>query len=107
MIDWLLPLPRATWRQRFWALLLLLPVWFNLANEWSNLRAGLAVARWIAWCTVAAAIFITPLCLLVLLGNRAPRWFRIRSGSLTKTLPQVHEEIRREHEERERNSRRF
>ncbi|HVU83059.1 MAG TPA: hypothetical protein VHD89_13745 [Rhodanobacteraceae bacterium] len=107
MIDWLLSLPRATWRQRFWALLLLLLVWFNAASEWSNLHAGLAVAHWIAWFTVAAAIFATPLCLLVLPGNRAPCWFGIRSGSLTKTLPQIHEEIRFEHEERERNSRRF
>lgn len=107
MIDWLLLLPRATWRQRFWALLLLLVFWLNVANEWTNLHAGLAFARWIAWFTVAAVIFVTPLCLLVLLGNRAPRWFGIRPGSLTKTLPQIHEEIRFEHEERERNSRRF
>ena len=107
MIDWLLSLPRATWQQRLWALLLSVLAWANLANEWKNLHAGLAVAHWIAWFTVAAAIFVTPMGLLVLLANRSPRWFMGRPGSLTKTLPQIHEEIRREHDERERNSRRF
>ncbi|MGH8183315.1 MAG: hypothetical protein ACREPH_06630 [Rhodanobacteraceae bacterium] len=107
MVDWILLLPRATWRQRFWALLLLFVTWLNVANEWKNLHAGLAVAYWIAVFTVAAAVFVTPMCLLVLVTNRAPRWFGGRPGSLSKTLPQIHEEINREHEERERDSRRF
>lgn len=107
MVGWLLSLPRATWRQRFCALLLLFLGWLNVANTWNDLHAGLVVARWIAWFTVAAAAFVTPICLLVLLSNRAPRWFGIRPGSLTKTLPQIHAGIRLEHEERERNSRRF
>jgi hypothetical protein len=107
MIDWLLSLPSASWRQRFWALLLLIVAWSNFVHELGNLRADLAVARWIAWFMVATAILVTPICLLVLLGNRAPRWFMGRPGSLTKALPQIHAEIKREHEERERNSRLF
>lgn len=107
MIDWLLSLPSASWKQRLWALLLLLLVWLNVANEWSGLHADVAIAHWIAWLTMAAAILLTPICLLVLLGNRAPRWFVGRPGSLGKTLPQIHGEIKREHEARERNSRPF
>lgn len=105
MTDWLLSLPRATRRQRFMALLLLIVYWFNCANAWGNLHADLAIVRWFAWVVVAAAIFATPICLLVILGNRTPRWFL--SGSLERTLPQIHAEIQHEHEERERNSRRF
>ncbi|TAN04832.1 MAG: hypothetical protein EPN36_07260 [Rhodanobacteraceae bacterium] len=107
MIDWVLTLPRATWRQRLWALLWLVLVCFNFAQEWNNLHADLAIARWVAWAMVVGTIFFTPVSLLVLVSNRAPRWFGFRSGSLTKTLPQIHAEIRHEHAERERNSRRF
>lgn len=105
MIDRLLSLPRATRRQRFMALLLLIVYWFNCANAWGNLDADLAIVRWIAWIAVTGAIFVTPICLLVLLGNRAPHWFL--SGSLGRTLPQIYAEIQHEHDERERNSRWF
>lgn len=107
MIDWLLSLPSASWRQRFLALVLLILTWSNFVHESGNLSADLTITRWIAWFTMAAAIFVTPICLLILLSNRAPRWFGGRPGPLSKTLPQINEEFKREREERERNSRPF
>jgi hypothetical protein len=81
--------------------------WFNVANQWDNLRAGLAISASIARFTMVAAILVVPICLLVLLADRAPRWFAGRSGWLTKTLPQIHGEIKNEHRGREQSSRRF
>jgi hypothetical protein len=107
MIAWLLSLPRATWRQRVWALMLLGLAWFNVANQWDNLRAGLAISALIAWFTMLAAVLVVPICLLVLVANRAPRWFAGWSGWLTKTIPQIHDEIKNEHRGREQGARRF
>jgi len=107
MLDWYLSLQRATWKHRLWALLFLAVILSNLGNEWANLNDGLAVARWIAWSMVVAAILLAPACLLVLLAGRVPRSFARFPASLKKTLPEINAEIRLEHEERERNSRRF
>jgi hypothetical protein len=107
MIDWYLSLPGATWRQRLWALLLLVVCWFNVAQEWADLHDDLAIARWIAWVMIAGAVLLIPMCLFVLLCGRAARSFGFRPGSVTQTLPQIHDEIKQEHSERERNSRRF
>jgi ABC-type spermidine/putrescine transport system permease subunit II len=90
-----------------WALTLLGLAWFNVANQWYDLRAGLTISGLIAWFTMVAAVLVAPVCLLVLRGNRAPRSFAGRSGWLTKTLPQIHDEIKREHRGREQISRRF
>ncbi len=107
MADWYLNLPRASRKQRLWALLLLVVCWFDFAREWNDLHNDLAIARWIAWMMIAGAVLLTPTCLLVFVCGRAPRWFGFRPGSLTKTIPQIHEEIKCEHAARERNSRRF
>ena len=108
MIDWYLNLPRASWKQRLCALLLLVLCWFDFAREWNDLHNDLAIARWIAWTMIAGAVLLTPTCLLVLVCGRAPRWFAFaRPGRLTKTLPQIHGEIKQEHAERERAARRF
>ncbi|HEY3519626.1 MAG TPA: hypothetical protein VGK80_01135 [Rhodanobacteraceae bacterium] len=107
MIDWYFSLPRTTGRQRLWALLLLVACWLDFAHVWSDLHDDLAIVRWIAWMMIAGAVLLTPMCLMVLLCGRAPRWFVSRPGSLSKTLPQIHEGFKREHAERERNSRRF
>jgi hypothetical protein len=107
MLDWYLSLQHANWKHRLWAALFLGAMLFNLGNGWSNLHSDLAIARWIAWSMVLGVVLFAPGCLLVLLAGRVPRSFARIPGSLKKTLPEINAEIRRGHEERERNSRRF
>src|SRR5690348_7306143 len=106
MIDWYLSLQRATWKHRLFAVLFAALLLFNLKTEWKDLHDDLLVARWIAWFMVAGVVIVMPGILLVLLGGRVPRSFA-RPGSLRKTLPQIHADIQRELEPRERNSRKF
>lgn len=107
MIDWYLSLSRATWKDRIFAAAFAALLLFDLKSEWAALHDDLAIARWIAWSMVAGVVIFMPGILVVLLGGRVPRSFARLPGSLRKTLPQIHADIRHEREHRERHSREF
>ncbi|MBS0431973.1 MAG: hypothetical protein JSS21_06165 [Proteobacteria bacterium] len=107
MIDWYLSLRRASVKHRLWALAVLVLCWLGTIQQWHNLHADLAIARWLARADVVGAVFLTPMLLVILFGGRVPRALIRDSSSLRKTIPQIHSEIRREHQERENRSRWF
>ena len=107
MIDWYLSLQRASAKQRLWAIAMLALLWLGFTQQWHNLHDDLGIARWMAWVSVAGAVLFTPMLLIVLVGGRVPRSLARNHGSLHKTIPQIHAEIRREQQERENGSQRF
>ena len=107
MIDWYLSLPRATWKDRLFAVLFAAVLLLDLHSQWPNLHDDVAVARLVAWSMVASAVIFMPAMLLILVCGRVPRSLARIPGSFHKTFPEMRADIRREHEERERSSREF
>ena len=105
MFDYLLSLPKASWKARLFAGIVLFLVVSGAPQHWRNLHDDLAIARWIAGCMLLLALIYMPGVLVVLLGGRLPKHCQKFSSRLHKTHPQIYAEVAQQQRERRERTR--
>ena len=107
MYAWFLKLPRASSRARLLAAFMALFAIMGVCQAWPNLRADLAIARWIAWSSVLIGLVWLPMLLLISLAGRMPKTLARRiPDALHMSLGELHgaikaDVIREQHRSRE------
>ena len=101
----LLALPRASWKVRLLFTILAAVFICLIVQQWPHRQDDLAIARWMAWLFIVIGVFNLPRILVVVVLGRLPKVYARMSGSLNKTLPQIHADIAREQQEQRERSR--
>lgn len=105
-MSYLLSLPRASWKWRAVAVIVLVMTISQLRTGWTYLRSDLALVRWYGWSLVLTGMWMFCTAFMVGILGRLPKSLKRRPGSLNRTLPQIHADIaEKQREQRERSRR--
>jgi hypothetical protein len=104
MMSYLLSLPRASWKARAVAVLVMAFCVLPFAQQWPNRHEDLALVRWYAWSVLVCNAWMFSLAFIVGVLGRMPKSLARRPGRLGKTLPQIYQEIAQEKADTSRRS---
>jgi hypothetical protein len=105
MMSYFLSLPRASWKARVVAAIVIVWLVADLVHQWQHRHDDLAVARWISWGSLIGDTWLLWLAFTVCILGRMPKVLRRLPGGLNRTLPQIHAEIAKEIQEKRDRSR--